>query len=90
MIPSHANQLAGSRLRERGRPRVVPRIEARLGVLVEHVVLEQMARGRTLGQIAADLGVSAATIRRHLRRRGYRIECETRCVAIGSPPRPGR
>jgi len=76
--------------RRRGRPRTVPQIEGRMGIRLEHYVMDQMAAGRTSRQIAAALKISIDTIKRHLRRRGYRIECNTKLVLIERPPRPGR
>ena len=73
-----------------GRPTSVPTIEQRLGVQIEHHVMAEMAAGRSLPQIAAALKLSADTIRRHLRLRGYRIERNTKLVLIERPPRPGR
>jgi len=76
--------------RRPGRPRTVPQIEERMGIKLEHHVMDRMSAGRTSRQIAAELGLSVYTIRRHLRRRGYRIECNTKLVLIERPPRPGR
>ncbi len=76
--------------RRPGRPRTVPRMEQRMGMKLEHYVMDQMAAGRTSRQIAAALGLSVYTIKRHLRRRGYRIECNTTLVLIERPPRPER
>ena len=76
--------------RRPGRPRTVPQIEERMGIKLEHHVMDRMSAGRTSRQSAAELGLSVYTIRRHLRRRGYRIECNTKLVLIERPPRPGR
>jgi len=78
------------RMIRRGRPSTVPAIEERLGLCIEHHVMAEMAAGRSLPQIAAALKLSADTIRRHLRLRGYRIERNTKLVLIERPLRPGR
>jgi len=69
--------------RRTGRPRSVPQVEEKLGCSLEHHVMEQMAAGRTSRQIAGALRIGVRTMKRHLRQRGYRIECDCRLVKVG-------
>jgi len=75
-----AETIAASR---RGRPSKVAAIEEAMGVRLEHHVMQEMSKRRTSRQIAAALKISEHTMRRHLRRRGYRIECQSRLMPIG-------
>jgi len=68
----------------------MPDIEARLGMGIEFHVMGEMAKGRTIRQIAAALGIGYRTLGGHLRRRGYRVDQQTKLVLIERPPRPGR
>jgi len=68
--------------KRRGPKSRLPMIEKRLGMAMEHHVMQQMARGRRSSQIAGALGVHHSTLIKWLRVRGYRIECQCRMVAI--------
>ncbi|MGX1812245.1 LuxR C-terminal-related transcriptional regulator [Nocardia sp. NPDC055321] len=48
----------------------------------ETIVLKQLPSGRTMGQIAADLGVSINTIKTHLRGIYTKLEAKTRVDAV--------
>jgi len=56
---------------------------------LEHYVMQAMADGRSVRQIARDLGIHADTIRRHLRARGYRINQHSQLVTIAPPGQGG-
>ncbi len=73
----------------RGRPRRVPEIERGLGKTLLQHIMEQMTAGASLRAIGDDLGVSYDTLRRYLRKKGYKVICETRLV-LTSPPRAER
>lgn len=84
--------------RGRGRPKTLPSIEERLGMRIEHHAIIVMNEGRTAKQIASALGIHISTLRRYLRQRGFRVECNCRLIAIpspatvaepGGPPKPG-
>jgi len=62
------------RKRTRGRPRTIPAWEVARGVLIEHYVMEHLARGRTMRQIAGALRLDARTIISALMARGYRFK----------------
>ena len=68
-----------------GRPKSIPRIEAARGIRIEHYVMDGFAAGRSLAQMAASLRIHADTLRSALRRRGYRVDRNTRLVRIDSP-----
>ena len=68
----------------------MPAIEARLGMGIEFHVMGEMAKGRSIKQIAAALRIGHRTLRDHLSRRGYRVANQTKLVLIERPPRPGR
>ncbi len=74
----------------KGRPRLDVRLQARTGVRLEHHVLEAMTKGRSPAQIAASLGISIDTLRRSLRRAGFRIQCQYGLVPIVDASRPGQ
>ncbi len=78
------------RLLRRGRPSTLPAIEARLGLPIEHHVMGEMAKDRSIKQIAAALRIGDRTLRYHLRKRGYRVDQQTKLVLIDRPPRPER
>jgi hypothetical protein len=64
-------------------------IERRRNITLELYVMGGLARGRSQAQIAASLGIAINTLRRHLRKRGYRIVCEYRLVPTDAS-RPGQ
>ena len=68
----------------------MPDIEARLGMGIEFHVMGEMAKGRSIKQIAAGLRIGDRTLRDHLRKRGYRVSNHIKLVLIERPPRPGR
>lgn len=68
-----------------GRPSKMAQIEKRLGMGIEHHVAIEMAKGRTTKQIAAALRICERTIRYHLHRRGYRINCDCKLVKMIDP-----
>lgn len=57
----------------RRRQSILSQREGVLGVSIAHHALEQMHLGRTLKEIAAELGVHARTLTRHLRKAGWRV-----------------
>ena len=74
----------------RGRPSKIPGAEARIGIPLEHYVMSAMAHGQTSRQIAAALRITMYTLRRALRKRGYRVQSDYKLVQITQPLRPGR
>ena len=67
----------------------MPEIEDRLGMGIEFHVMGEMAKGRSIKQIAAALRIGDRTLRDHLRKRGYRIANHTKLAKIDPPGQGG-
>jgi len=51
---------------------------------IELHVMAEMAKGRSVRQIAGALRIGDRTLRTHLRKRGYRVDQQTKLVRIDS------
>ena len=69
---------------QKGRPERVPQIEEMLGLPLEHYMMQEMAKRRSTKQICASLKIHPDTVRKHLRKKGWRIYCDCKLVPIES------
>jgi hypothetical protein len=88
MTPRLTRESSRGVSRKGGRTPKLPLVESRLGVAIEHHVMERLAAGASLAQIASSLRVHIDTLRAALRRRGYFVDRQAKLVR--RPPRAGR